>query len=125
MSGREQESVLFNLLQIAAGAVGSFIFFFFIFPNQPGKGGAVSVFVIGGITATRACWDRRHYAWFWLTLAAVFVVQGGMIIFLPWSKARFPGIMLLPIGLADYALVYGLIKLVEKFQIRASQRPIL
>jgi hypothetical protein len=120
MKGREQENGLRSLLQIAAAAVVSFIVFFFILPNHPGTGGAVSVCVIGEITAARACWDRRHHPWFWLTLAVIAFVQGAIIILVPWPETRFPGIVLLPIGLADYAVVYGIIRFVERLSIQKS-----
>src|ERR1700742_5136225 len=97
----EQESTWSSFLQIAAVAGASFIVFFFILPNHPGTGGAVSVCVIGEISAARACWDRRHHLWFWLTLAATTFVQGAVIMLVPWPETRFPGIVLLPIGLAD------------------------
>ncbi len=121
MKSREQESVFVNLLQIAAAAVVSFIMFFFILPNHPGTGGAVSVCVIGEIMAAKACWDRRHHPWFWMTLAVMTFVQGALIILVPWPQTRFPGIVLLPIGLADYAAVYGVIRFVESFESRKAE----
>ena len=114
MSDEKPESVLRNLLQIAAIAAVSFIFFFFIVPNQPGKGGAIAVFAVGGGMAMRACWNLRHYAWFWITLTAIFGVQGWLIFVVPWSAERFPGIILVPIGLVDFAFVYGVVKLVQR-----------
>lgn len=121
MKGREQESGLLNLLQIAAAAIASFIVFFFILPDHPGTGGAVSVCVVGEITAVSACWDRRHHLWFWLTLAVTAFVQGAIIMLVPWPETRFPGIVLLPIGLADYAVVYGVIRFVESFRSRKAE----
>ena len=114
MKDERPESVFRNLLQIAAVAVVSFIFFFFIVPNQPGKGGAIAVFAIGGGLAIRACWNLSRHAWFWFTLAVIFVVQGCLVFIVPWSTERFPGIILLPIGLADFAVVYCVVKLVHK-----------
>ena len=114
MSDERPESVLRNLLQIAAIAAASFIFFFFIVPNQPGKGGAIAVFAVGGVMAMRACWNLRHYAWFWITLTAIFGLQGWLIVVVPWSAERFPGIILVPIGLVDFTFVYGVVKLVQR-----------
>jgi ABC-type branched-subunit amino acid transport system permease subunit len=82
-----------------------------------GTGGAVSVCVIGEVTAARACWDRRHHLWFWLTLAATALIQSAVIILVPWPVTRFPGIVLLPIGLADCAVVYAVIRFVERLSI--------
>ena len=114
MKDERPESVLRNLMQIAAVAAVSFVFFFFIVPNQPGKGGALAVFAIGGIMAVRACWNLSRYAWFWITLAVTFSVQGCLVFIVPWPTERFPGMILLPIGLADFAAVYGLVKLVHR-----------
>jgi hypothetical protein len=98
--------------------------FFFILPNHPWTGGAVSVCVIGEIMAARTCWDSRHHPRFWLTLAAITFVQGAIILLVPWPETRFPGVVLLPIGLADYSVVYGIIKFVESFEFRqAEPRP--
>jgi ABC-type branched-subunit amino acid transport system permease subunit len=116
MKGREQESGLLSLLQITATAIASFIVFFFVLPHHPWTGGAVSVCVIGDITAARACWDSRHHLWFWLTLAVTAFVQSAIIILVPWPETRFPGIVLLPIGLVDYAVVYGVMRFVESFR---------
>lgn len=115
MKSREQGSRLLNLLQNGAVVVVSFIMFAFVFPNHPWTGGAVSVCAIGEIVAARACWDRRRHPRFWLTLAAITFVQGAIIILAPWPETRIPGVVLLPIGLADYAVVYGIMKFVEKF----------
>jgi hypothetical protein len=116
----EQESTWSSLLQIAAVAGASFIVYFFILPNHPGTGGALSVCAIGEITAARACWDRRRHPWFWLTLVATIVVQAAIVILTPWPKTRFPGIVLLPLGLADYALVCGVMRFVESLSIQKS-----
>ncbi|RZU35702.1 hypothetical protein [Edaphobacter modestus] len=120
MNDETSNSVFINLLQIGAAAAGSFIFFFFVVPNQPGRGGAAVVFALGGIMAMRACWNLSHHASFWLTLAAIFAIQGGLVFFLPWSTERFPGIILLPLGLADFVIVYGILKLVHKFHTHGS-----
>ena len=122
MKSREQESVFVNLLQIAAAAVVSFIMFFFILPNHPGTGGAVSVCVIGEIMAAKACWDRRHQPWFWPTLA----VDG-----LCSRRVDYP-CTLAPnevsrdrarcrSGLQIMPLVYGVIRFGESFESRKAE----
>lgn len=120
MKGKKQESLLLNLLQIGGTAVVYFIVLFFFFPDHPVTAGAISVCAIGEVMGARACWDLRHHPRFWLTLAAITVVQSAIIILVPWPQTRFPGVVLVPIGLADYAVVYGIIKFVERFLIRKS-----
>ena len=120
MSGKKPESVLRNLLQIAAVAAVSFIFFFFIVPNEPGRGGAIAVCAVGGVIAMRAYWSLSRYAWFWITFAIIFVIQGCLIFVIPWPPERFPGIILVPIGFADFAFVYGVVKLVQRLRGRGA-----
>jgi predicted MFS family arabinose efflux permease len=114
MKFERPNKVFVNLLQMAAIAAVSFVFFFFIVPHQPGRGAALVVFGVGGGMAIRACWNLSHHAWFRITLSAIFVVQGCLIFLLPWSTERFPGIVLVPFGLVDFAVVYGIVKLVQK-----------
>ena len=37
-----------------------------------------------------------------------------MLFFMPWSTERFPGAVLVPLGLADFAFVYGILTLIRK-----------
>ena len=115
MREKEQES---GWWQFVALAVASFIVFAFILPNHPGIGGAICVCVIGEFFAAKACWDRRPHPWFWITLAAMAFVQGAIIILVPWPQTRFPGMVLLPIGLVDFAVVHAVIRFVERLSIQ-------
>jgi hypothetical protein len=116
MADKVPSSVFGDLIQTAIVAAVSFIFFFFIFPNRPIMGGALAVCLIGGGMAVRARWSLRHSTWFWITLACVFVVEGSMVFFIPWPAERFSGIMLVPLGLADFAFVYCILNLVHKLR---------
>ncbi len=64
--------------------------------------------------AMRACWNLKRYTWFWITFAVIFVVQSFIVFVSSLPTERFPGVIIVPIGLADFACVYGTLKLVER-----------
>jgi len=37
-----------------------------------------------------------------------------LVLLVPWTSKSYPGLILFPIGVVDYFIVYGVIKLVEK-----------
>ena len=70
--------------------------------------------LIGGAWAF---WHQRRHAWFWMALAALSVIHGVLIVVVPWNNwmnRNLPAPELWPIGIADFAVICGFIKLVEK-----------
>ena len=59
-------------------------------------------------------WDLRCSVWFWLALTFVAFCNTALIAFISWNSKEYPGIVLLPAALPDFALVYGIFKIVEK-----------
>jgi hypothetical protein len=60
-------------------------------------------------------WDLRHRNWFWAILAVMGALQVPFIVYVPWSDTNLSFASLLPVGLLDFAIMYGGIKLAEKF----------
>ena len=59
-------------------------------------------------------WDLKTYAWFWATLAILVSLHVPLIQYVPWTNTSYPGVVLLPFGLLDFAIMYGCIKVAEK-----------
>ncbi len=91
-----------------------FFFLFAVLRDEPGKGRAAGICVAVIVTAARARWNLKVYPWFWLTLAAMCVLNAPLVLLVPWTSKSYPGITLLPVAIADYAIAYGFIKLAEK-----------
>jgi hypothetical protein len=66
------------------------------------------------IIAVRVRWDLKKHLWFWITVAIVAACQIPLVLFIPWTSKSYPGYALLPIGVLDFAVIYGAIKLAEK-----------
>jgi len=72
-------------------------------------------------TAVWIYWDLRKRVWFWATITILVLLHVPLVLFVPWSNTDYPGVVLLPIGLLDLAIVYGCIKLVEKVMNKSSK----
>lgn len=59
-------------------------------------------------------WDLRERPWFWLTISLALLLQIPLVLLIPWRDRGLTGISLLPLGVLDYGIVYGCVKLVEK-----------
>jgi hypothetical protein len=62
----------------------------------------------------RTRWDLRKHLWFWIAVIIATAFQAPFIWLVPWNDRNLTWIALLPMGLVDYSLVYGCIKLAEQ-----------
>ena len=63
--------------------------------------------------AARLVWDLRNRTWFWVTLAIIAVLHVPVILFIPWGDQNLTYVALLPLGLVDLGITYGILRLVE------------
>jgi hypothetical protein len=66
------------------------------------------------LLVVRTHWDLRTSPWFWASIAFSTVLQVPFILFIPWGNRDVTGITMLPVGLLDYGIIYGTVKLAEK-----------
>jgi hypothetical protein len=90
------------------------LFFLFAFFGDPGRGRAAVICAGVLMTAVRANWSCRKYAWFWATAAVLIALHVFLIVRIPWTDKSYPGYTLLPFAALDYGIVYGSFKLAEK-----------
>jgi hypothetical protein len=73
------------------------------------------------VLVIRIRWDLRKHVWFWIAIVFAVLLQVPFVLLVPWNNRYLTGISLLPIGVLDYAIIYGLIKLVEKMAQRINK----
>jgi hypothetical protein len=90
------------------------LYFLYAYFGDPGRGrtAAICAFVI--ISIARGFWNSRNRIWFWITLTIVVLLHVPLILLVSWSNTNYPGVVLLPLGLLDFAFVYGCYKLGAK-----------
>jgi hypothetical protein len=99
---------------IIAGVCTSPIFIFFVYLGDPGRGMAAWVSAGAISAAARFLWDLKDRAWYWATIVVIVLLHVPLILLVPWPLRRWSYVQLLPIGLLDFALAYGIIRLVER-----------
>lgn len=70
--------------------------------------GAVHIF------AVKINWELRRHLWFWGTIAVLFGIHIPVIMRIPWPTHWVPAFSLIPLGVADLAIVHGVIVLMER-----------
>ena len=110
---------------LLAGVCSSPLFIVFAYFGDPGRGQAAWVCAISVAVAARFLWDLRTRAWFWITIAVIVLLHIPLILLVPWPLKQLTYVALLPAGLADFAVAYGILRLVENFieRIRPSEQP--
>ena len=71
------------------------------------------------LVAIRIRWDLRKHLWFWCTVIIVLLLQTLAIILIPFPHITVTRITILPIGLADFLIILGVIRFVETVIIKA------
>ena len=89
------------------------LLFVFAYLGDTGRGmaAAISAYIIA--VAVRYFWDLRRRIWFWVTIALIVCLHAALVRFIAWPDRDYRGVQLLPIGLLDFAVAYGVIRLVE------------
>ena len=83
------------------------LYFLFAYLGDPGRGRAAAICAFIIIAIARGSWASRKRAWFWITLTIVALLHVPLILLIPWNNENYPGVVLLPFALLDFALVYG------------------
>ena len=117
MSEKEPKQVFDELTKksvILIALCASPLFFIFAYLGDQGKGrtAAICGFVI--LLCTRIFWSLRRSILFWFTLTIITLCHIPLVLLIPWTSREYPGIVLLPLALPDFAIIYGAFKLVEK-----------
>jgi hypothetical protein len=62
----------------------------------------------------RGYWESLGKLWFWGTITIIAALHLFMILRVPWKAGRVPVQFLIPICIVDFAIVLGIVGLVEK-----------
>jgi len=90
------------------------LYFLFLYLGSPGRGRTAAICAYAVLTGVRVFWDLRRRVLFWVSMAIVVLCHVPLILLVHWTNNSYPGVVLLPAALLDYAFVYGAFKLVDK-----------
>jgi hypothetical protein len=98
---------------ILAGVLMFVIYVVFDELGDPGRGQAAAISFLGVAMATGFSWDLRKRWWFWVTTAMIILLHIPLILLIPWPFKQLSYVALLPLGLLDFGIAYGIIRLVK------------
>ncbi len=90
------------------------LFFLFAYLGDPGRGRAAAVCAFVILLCSKIFWSLRKRVLFWVALTIVTLCHVPLVLLIPWTNKSYPGVVLLPFALPDFAIVYGVFRLVEK-----------
>lgn len=116
----EPKSTDYTSVIILAIMLPVFLFFRYIGKTDMG----MNVIVVLGmwLLAIKIRWDLRARCWFWGVVLFVLALHVPLFFVIQWPHGWVPGVALLPIGLADVAIILGAVKFVEKFIVKSPPR---
>ena len=71
---------------------------------------------------TRYFWDLRKRRWFWTIIALIVALHIPILLLVRWPSNQYSYMQMLPIGLLDFAIMYGVIRLAENIFEKNSAR---
>jgi hypothetical protein len=67
-------------------------------------------------------WELNESPWFWVSIAICLPLQIPFILYIPWDRRGVVGIAVLPVGLVDFAIMIGIVKLGQPIENRNKKK---
>ncbi len=107
---------------LVAGICTAPLFIIFAYFGEPDRGFTAWACAEVILITIRFFWGLRSRVWFWVTITIIALLHVPLILFVPWPFKQLSYVALLPVGFLDFALAYGIIRLVEN-RIESDGRP--
>lgn len=101
-------------MALPAAAVGAVTFEIFhcLGLSDAGRVAAFSAFIMFGVVVT--CRPLWRQLWLWIFLSAVAALHAVIIVTVHWPDSHYPALLMAPFAVADFFLVLGLIKVIDR-----------
>ena len=100
---------------LVIGVVLSPVLLLFIYFGKGEIGRAACIALAGILFAIKTRWDLRNRIWFWGIIALLLVLHIPLLLLVRWPSGWVPAMAALPLALADFLIVLGAARFVEKF----------
>ena len=103
------------------GIILSPVLLLFIYFGKGEIGRAACIALAGILFAIKKRWDLRNQFWFWRIIALLVVLHIPLLLLVRWPSGWVPAIAALPFALADFLIVVGAARFVEKFILKTPR----
>lgn len=97
------------------------VFLIFRYAGRTDIGLNLCVCLLGVFAGIKVCWKLRSHFWFWGVILLVLSLNIPLILIIEWPRRWVPGVALLPVALAEFALTIGALRLAERLFAKTSQ----
>lgn len=98
------------------------VFFAFAIAGQPARGRAAAISAGTLVVVARFTWEQRKSIWYWVTMSCFAGGHTAVVLIAAWQERSYPGFTLLPVAAADFAAMYGAIRLIQALVKARSSR---
>jgi hypothetical protein len=117
-SPKEKEPVDYTGLKIAAVTAPVFFLVTYLYNADTGLAACIVLDVI--IFAIKLRWHLRKHAWFWAIIALILALHVPLVFMVQWPKNAPTIFYAMPIGIADFLIISGALKLAESLMSSGS-----
>jgi hypothetical protein len=115
---KEKEPVDYIGLKIAAVTAPVFFLVTYLYNADAGLAACIVLDVI--IFAIKLRWHLRKHAWFWAIIAVILALHVPLVFMVQWPQNAPTIFYAMPIGIADFLIISGALKLAEIFMSNSS-----
>jgi hypothetical protein len=115
---KEKEPVDYTGLKI--GALVAPVFFLITFLYNADAGLAACIVLGVMIFAIKLRWHLRKHVWFWAIIAVILALHVPLVFMVQWPKSAPTIFYAMPIGIADFLIISGALRLAEDFMSNGS-----
>jgi|SRR5271155_128349 len=117
-SPKEKEPVDYTGLKLAAVVAPVFFLVTFLYNADAGLAAYIVVGVM--VFAIKIRWYLRKHIWFWAIIAVILALHVPLVFMVQWPKNAPTIFYAMPIGIADFLIISGALKLAENFMSNSS-----
>ncbi len=110
-SPKEKEPVDYTGLKLAALVAPVFILVTFLYNAEAGLAAYIVVGVM--VFAIKLRWHLRKHVWFWAIIALILAIHVPLVFMVQWPKNAPTIFYAMPIGIADFLIISGALRLAE------------
>jgi len=106
---------------VKIGAILAPVLLLFIYLGKADMG--LTVFIVLGATilAIKLRWNLSKNVWFWGVIVFILALHVPLFVLVQWPQGELPTLFYaLPIGIADFLIISGALRLAEKFFLKGS-----
>jgi len=115
---KEKEPVDYTGLKIAAATAPVFFLVTYLYNADAGLAACIVLDVI--IFAIKLRWHLRKHAWFWAIIAVILALHVPLVFMVQWPKNAPTIFYAMPIGIADFLIISGALRLAENLFSKGS-----